>query len=65
MPDCIQLYRKYKLRSRLLIRYRPLHIEATLRCGLVRLNWQPRERHWSLGIVDEVDESGHFRISRM
>lgn len=66
MPECVQLYRKYKIRPRLLVRYRPLHIEASLFRGLVRLLWQPRERNWSLGVIDYVDEStGHFRISRL
>lgn len=66
MPGCVQLYRKYKLRPRLLIRYRPLHIEASSFGGLVRLHWQPRERHWSFGIIDYVDETtGYFRINRM
>lgn len=64
MPECVQLYRRYKLRLGLLVKYRPLHIEATSRYGLVRMGWQPREHHWSLGIVDSVDGE-YFRISRM
>lgn len=66
MPECVQLYRKYKLRPKLLIRYRPLHIEARLIREIVNLRWEPRERHWSFGIIDYIDEStGHFRINRM
>lgn len=65
MPECVQLYRCYKLRLGLLVRYRPLHIEATSRYGLVRLMWEPREKHWALGIVEDVHKSGYFRISRL
>ena len=65
-PECVQLYRGYKLRPKLLIKYRPLHIEASLFRGLVKLLWEPRERHWSSGVVDYVDKTtGHFRINRL
>ena len=57
IPELVQLYRRYKLRLGLVVKYRP--VSAT-RYG----RYEPRQREWSTGIVEQVD-GNYFRLSRL
>jgi len=61
IPETVQLRYRYKLRAGLVIRYRPLNMGFHSH----KWAWEPRERQWSTGVVDRINEDGYVFISRM